>query len=263
MLVLTLTSLFASTMLADTESFSWSDASQGKHHFSFLIENDRLNSTDDYHTHSFRFHYFFPGDVPLLAVRFSHETLTQRENGTRTDLVNFGLSMKQQYWTSGDVTYYAGGIVNGDLGGQCFQNTLHRWLNESEVHLDYPEAHTFGMVGEIRLDQKIANVHGFAFAFNTSGRLLTGAGASNVKGAVTTGRSFNINTDSFFSFKIGISMGKYFWIDDTLTGYYGSGYSLDANAKLKLKWFFLKFYYQSDPYGIDQGIAGVGLGFDF
>ena len=162
-------------IVAETNSFDWRDASTGKHHFSFIIENDQFNGTDDYHTHSFRLNYIFPAGVPKLALRVSHETLTQRDNGTRTDLLNFGVSLGRQYWKGGTVSYYAGGIINGDLGGQCFQNTLHRWLEESEVHLDYPSSYSLGVSGEARLDQKLTEFSGFSIEGTGAGRLVTSA----------------------------------------------------------------------------------------
>ena len=60
--------------------------------------------------------------------------------------------------------------------------------------------------------------------------------------------------------QFGVSVYAHFWLSEILKPYYGNGYSLNPRLAIGWKRLAINAFYYTDPYGIDQGILGVGIG---
>ena len=226
----------------------------------FQIEDDRLNGSDDGHTYSLRLFLEWPHRRPATAVSINFESLTRRNENTRLDLLGIDATLKYPVWRGGRFGFSGGIAVNGDLGGESVQNTLHRWLNEPELHLAYPDTYSFGLTGGGSLDQKLAEFDGFGLTGSGSARVASGAAPSWVQGGVYLGRPVIYSRQMKLEIQFGISVHDFFWLDDVLKPYYGEGYSLDSRLFFEWKRLAINAFFFSDPYGIDQSIFGVGFG---
>lgn len=229
----------------------------------FQIENDRAGGTDDGHTHSLRFAMEWPGRWPALSIAVHHESLTRRYENSRVDLLGIDTTFAYPAWEGGWFAFSGGVAINGDLGGQALQNSFHGWLNEAALHLEYPDAYCFGLTAGVQLDQKLADIGGFRLTGSGGIKVASNAAPSWVQGGIYLGRQFIHSRQTLLELQFGISANSYFWLDEVLKPYYDEGYSLDSRLGFGWKWLAINVYYNSNPYGIDQGILGVGLGFLF
>lgn len=229
----------------------------------FQIENDRVGGTDDDHTQSLRLFVEWPDRKPSPSISINYESLTHRNENTRVDLLGIDAAFAYPVWRGGRFAFSGGVAINGDLGGQALQNGLHSWLNEASLHLAYPDSYSFGLTTGVQLDQKLTEIGGFRLTGAGETKVASKAGPSWVQGGIYLDRQFIHARQTMLEIKFGISANSYFWLDEILKSYYDKGYSLDSRLRFGWKWLAINVFYFSNPYGIDQGILGVGFGFLF
>ncbi len=229
----------------------------------FQIENDRVGSTDDGHTHSLRLYLEWPGRRTTASISINYESLTRRNENTRVDLLGIDAAFAYPVWVGGRFAFSGGIAVNGDLGGQTLQNGFHGWLNESLLHLTYPDAYSFGLTAGLQLDQKLADIGGFRLTGSGKTHVASSAAPSRVQGGFYLGRPFILGRQTSLDIQFGLSAHSYFWLDEILDPYYGQGYSLDSQLHFGWRRLGIDVFHSSNPYGIDQGILGVGFSLRF
>jgi hypothetical protein len=226
----------------------------------FQMENDRLGGSDDGHTHSLRFCLVWPNHRPDISFSINYESLTRRHENSRVDLLGIDAAFGYSAWTDAHFTFSGGFAVNGDLGGESLQNALHEWLNESTLHLAYPDAYAFGITAGTSLDQRLTTIGEFRLTATGDLRVASNAAPSWVRGGIYLSRRVNIRAQTRLDLQIGMSVYGHFWLDDILKPYYGRGYSLDSSLGIEWKRLAMNVFFDSNPYGIDQGILGVSIG---
>ncbi len=224
------------------------------------MENDRLDGSDDGHTHSFRFFMQWPNKRPATSISINYESLTRRYEDARVDLVGIDAAFQYPLWTGGRFAFSGGVAVNGDLGGQSLQNALHGWLNESKLHLAYPDSYAFGLASGAHLDQDLASWSRFRLTASGDVKVASNAAPSWAQGSIYLSRDLARNGPIKFNLQFGVSVYDFFWLDEVLRPYYGRGYNLDSRIRLEWQRLMLNMFYYSDPYGINQSIIGVGIG---
>lgn len=228
--------------------------------FIFQMENDRLDGSDDGHTHSFRFFLQWPKRRPDISLSINYESLTQRYEDARVDLLGINLTFGSSVWRGGRLAFSGGVAVNGDLGGESLQNALHELLNESTLNLAYPDGYAFGLTAGTHIDQKIVDIGGFSLSGSGDVGVASNAAPSLIQGGIFVGRQFLIWANISLNVQFGMSVNNYFRLSNILEPYYGRGSSLDSHIRLEWKRLSINSFYYSDPYGVDQGILGVGFG---
>lgn len=229
----------------------------------FQIENDRVGGSDDGHTHSLRLFVEWPGRRSATSISINYESLTRRNENTRVDLLGIDAVFAYPVWTDGRFAFSGGVAINGDLGGQALQNNLHSWLNEASLHLAYPRTYSFGLTAGVQLDQKLADIGGFCLTGSGGAKVASGAAPNWVQGRLHLSRRLIHGRQTNLDIQLGVSAFSYFRLDEILKPYYDEGYSLDSRLRFGWKWSAISVFYASNPYGIDQGILGVGFGFLF
>jgi len=229
----------------------------------FQIENDRVGGSDDGHTHSLRLFVEWPNRRPATSISINYESLTRRYENTRVDLLGIDATFAYPVWAGGRFAFSGGVAINGDLGGQSLQNSLHSWLDEASLHLSYPNTYSFGLTAGAHLDQKLADIGGFHLTGSGGAKVASSAAPSWLQGGIYLGRQFIHSRRTMLEIQFGVSANSHFWLDDILKPYYDKGYSLDSRLRFGWKWLAINVFFFSNPYGIDQGILGVGFGFLF
>jgi hypothetical protein len=224
------------------------------------MENDRLGGSDDGHTYSFRSFLELPDPRPSLSFSINYESLTQRYKDSRVDLLGVDAAFGYPVWASGQIAFTVGVAANGDLGGEVLQNALHEWLNESSLHLSYPDSYNVGVTAGTRLSRKLTDINGFRLTGRSDFKVASGAAPSRVGGGIYLGRHFIIFPQTNLDLQFGLSLYDHFLLDEILKPYYGRGYSLDSSLGFEWKRLAINLFYNSNPYGIDQGILGAGIG---
>jgi len=245
----------------DDESVSEPDPHR-KLHFKSAIENDRLNGTDNFHTHTFRFGAIIKRPRYDVRIHASHESLTRKFLGTRLDLLSIGTSLEFPF-RRGNASITGGAVVNGNLGGQRLQNLYHRLLDEAQAHLTYPDRYAFGVFGGIGLDQDFVEIRKFVFSGSARTEIATNAGPSFFRTGAFVRRKFRFKQSSSILAKFGVTYQDFFLLVPILQSYYGSSFSLDSTLDITLGRFTLDLSFKSDPYGIDQSVFSVGIGMWF
>jgi hypothetical protein len=229
----------------------------------FQMENDRLGGSDDYHTDSFRLLMQLTRSRPEAAFSINYESLTQRHENVRVDLLGIEVALGYPAWTGGRLAFSGGFAVNGDLGGQSFQNAIHEWLGESTLHLAYPGVYAFGLAAGVRLDQRLASFGPFRLDGSWEAKAASNAAPSWIQGGVYLQRPIVHSRGIDLNIQAGLSVADYFRLDEILNPYYGKGFSLDARIHFAWRHAAIKAFFLSNPYGIHQGILGVGIGCRF
>ena len=227
----------------------------------FQIENDSFGGTDDGHTQSLRFFMEWPDRKPAPSVSINYESLTRRSENTRVDLLGIDATFAYPVWTGGRFAFSGGAAINGDLGGQSLQNSLHGLLNEPGFNLKYPDSYSFGLNAGARLNQMLAELGGFRLTGYGDAKVASNAAPSRIQGGIYLGRQIIRTRQTMLEIQFGVSAGSYFWMDEILKPHYDEGYSLDSRLDFGWNWLAINIFYFSNPYGIDQGIFGVGFGF--
>lgn len=229
----------------------------------FQIENDRVSGSDDGHTYSIRLFAEWPNSRRTTSVSMHFESLTQRKEESRVDLLGIDGSIAYPVWTGGRLAISGGVAVNGDLGGQSLQNGLHGLLNEPGFDLRYPDTYAFGLTAGARLDQRLAEFSGFRLTGSGDAKAASSAAPSRLQGGIYLGRQFLLGRRTMLELQAGLSIHSYFWLDDIFKPYYDEGYGLDSRLRFRWRWLETNMFYFSNPYGIDQRIVGLGFGFLF
>jgi hypothetical protein len=253
--------------LCDANAFASSGEGASEHSYSsiirFQMENDRFNGTDDGHTSAFRLFFKWPKIRPDISISINYENLTRREANSRLDLLGIDAAFGYPVWKGGRIAFSGGVAVQGDLGGQTLQNAFHSWLNEPELHLDYPDSYLFGLTAGTEIEQELANIEAFRLVGSGDARLASSAAPSWTRGALYLERPFILFSKIRIDPQFGISVYTHFWLSQALSPYYGNGYSLNPRLDIGWKRLAINAFYHTNPYGNDQGILGVGIGCRF
>lgn len=224
------------------------------------MENDRLSGTDDGHTYSLRLFVEWPARRPATTISIGYESLVRRSENSRVDLLGIDSQFAYPIGTGGRFAFSGGVAINGDLGGQSLQNTFHNWLNESTLSLAYPDAYAFGLTAGARIDQKLTDIGRFRVTGSGDIKVASNAAPSSVQGGIYMGRKFIPSQRTNLEIQFGVSLNNFFWLDGILKPYYDAGYSLDSELRFEWRRLSINLFFYSNPYGIDQGILGVGFG---
>jgi hypothetical protein len=205
----------------------------------------------------------WPDRKPSPSITINYESLTRRNENTRVDLLGIDATFAYPVWSGGRFAFSGGIAINGDLGGQALQNGLHGWLNEPSLNLAYPETHSVGLSAGVQLNQKFADTGGFRLTGVGGIKVASSAAPSWIQGGIYLGRQIIRTRQTILEIHFGVSASSYFWMNKILKPYYDEGYSLDSRLDFGWNWLAINVFYFSNPYGIDQGIFGVGFGFRF